>query len=156
MPNATVVFLGGLPVHIPAVQELASEFGWTVQAAEDLTHLRQLGSMRNVAAILFDPRSLGLTATQALVATREIVPHARLIPCHRFSDVVNWPEWADAGAFHALALPLKLSEVRQSLGFVWSARLRRSAHVLAIRKPEPRSEVSQETPDLTAQLRDAS
>lgn len=114
---------------------LAGEFGWSVAAATDFNHLRELRRDRNVVAILFDARSLGLSIPEALETARALAPQAHLIPCYRFSEVVNWPELAEAGAFHALALPFDSSEIRQSLGFVWSARLRKTANVVPLRLP---------------------
>jgi DNA-binding NtrC family response regulator len=148
MIKPTVVFLGDLSAQAAAVADLAREFGWSIEPAAGLEQLRQVGIARQIVAVVFDAASLGLGVEQALRALRKAVPNARFIPCHRFSEVVDWPTLADAGAFHALALPLDRGEVRQSLGFVWSARLKRTANVLAMRAAESRYDV--------AQLRDAS
>ncbi len=129
--HPTVVLLGNCSVDTPKVSNLVREFGWSVEAAPSLDHLRQLGRTGSIVAVLFEANDFGLSVEQALRAARKAAPNARLIPCHRFSDVVDWPALADAGAFHALALPLNWDEVRQSLGFVWSARLRRPAEVLS-------------------------
>jgi DNA-binding NtrC family response regulator len=139
--HGTVVFLGNLTVENLGLDLLASEFGWTFETAGTLDQLRELSSVRSPAAIVFDAADLGMAAKQALFLLQKFAPQALLIPCHRFSDVVNWPELAEAGAFHALALPFKPNEVRQSLGFVWSARLRRSANVLSISAGERRGSV---------------
>jgi DNA-binding NtrC family response regulator len=153
MPNSTVVFLGNITMGTIALEDAAGHFGWSVEAAKDFNHLQELRLSRNVVAIIFDAESLGLTVNQALGLARTIAPQAQLIPCFRFSEVVNWPELAEAGAFHALALPLHPSEVRQSLGFVWSARLRRNANVVPLRAA---SERRRETTGEAVQLRDAS
>lgn len=147
MPQPTVVLLG-LSIELPAVSDLVGEFGWSMEIAAGVDQLRQLGKARNVIAVLLDARGLGLTVERALRVAQKAAPNARLIPCHRFSDRVDWPELAEAGAFHALAVPLDRDEVRQSLGFVWSARLRRSAHVVSMLNPDSAQDV--------AQLRDAS
>ncbi len=133
--------------------DLAGEFGWSVDTATDFNGLKELRRNRNVVAILFDSRSLGLSVLQALESARAIAPQAQLIPCYRFSEVVNWPDLAEAGAFHALALPFDTREIRQSLGFVWSARLRKTANVVPMR---PASERPRELAAKAGQLRDAS
>ncbi len=148
MTHPTVVLLGNLCQQVPATGELAREFGWSIEPAAGFEQLRALSRNRQIVAVLFDAGDLGVTVEQALRAARKAAPNARLISCHRFSDVVNWPELADAGAFHALSVPLDRNEVRQSLGFVWSARLRRTATVLTIRPADSSDELSQ--------LRDAS
>ena len=132
MTQGTVLLLGAAAAAASGVEEVVGEFGWSLEAAEELTHLRQRSANRNVVAILFDSGSLSLSPEQALGSLRILYPQALLIPCVRFSEVVNWPELADAGAFHALAVPFSAGEVRQSLAFVWSARLRKSANVVPI------------------------
>lgn len=42
-------------------------------------------------------------------------PRALPILCHGFADHLDWPEVADAGAFHALPLPFSVPELRQSM-----------------------------------------
>lgn len=140
--------MGSLSQQVPSCGELAREFGWSIEGAIAFEQLRALARGRQIVAVLFDAKDLGMPVEQALRAARKAAPNARLISCHRFSDVVNWPELADAGAFHALSVPLDRNELRQSLGFVWSARLRRPASVLQMPAPDYSAELSQ--------LRDAS
>jgi hypothetical protein len=52
------------------------------------------------------------------------LPEVRLVACHGFAESIDWPALSEAGAFHSLWLPLKESEVRRSLGFVWEAERR--------------------------------
>jgi len=52
---------------------------------------------------------------------RLALPKARLVACHGFAESIDWPQLCDAGAFHALGLPLKENEVRRSLGFIAQA-----------------------------------
>lgn len=132
MTNGTVVLLGDLSFEAPILNRLVQEFGWSFEVAPDLGSLRKLSAARNVVAILFDPNRLGLAWQEALAEVRHIDSQALLIPCHRFSEMVDWSDLADAGAFHALALPLDPREVRQSLAFVWSARFRRSKAILTM------------------------
>lgn len=138
MQNGRVVVLGNPDVvEMAAFERLTPEFGWSVEVAPDLSALKHWRNAGNVVAVFFECNSLGLPWEKALQLVREAMPQALLIPCHRFSDSVNWPDLADAGAFHAVALPLKSNEVRQSLSFVWAARLRRSAKVVEMRRAEP-------------------
>jgi DNA-binding NtrC family response regulator len=132
MTQGTVVLLGKLPVNTAPLTGLVQEFGWTLEIAPGLNEIRDLGGVRRPVAILFDAQSLGLSWREALRTIREIDSQALLIVCHRFSDVVNWSELADAGAFHALALPFDLGEVRQSLAFIWAARFRDAAESIEV------------------------
>lgn len=127
MTQGTVVLLGDFPLDSAPLTGLIQEFGWTIEIAPGLNEIRGLDGVRRPVAILFDAQSLGLSWRDALRTIREIDSRALLIICHRFSDVVNWSELADAGAFHALAMPFDLGEVRQSLAFIWAARFRDAA-----------------------------
>jgi len=130
MAHATVVFLGGPHVETVPLGLVVSEFGWSLEIAAELENLRNLTASHSLVAVLFDANGLGLSWLDALRLVREAAAPALLIPCHRLSDRVDWPELARSGAFHALALPFSQSEVRQSLGFVSVARSRRGANVL--------------------------
>jgi len=137
MLSGRIVFLGNRPaIETIAFEKLTPEFGWSVEVAEDANRLRRLGESGNVVAVFFEVDMLGRSWEEALQSARDAAPQALLIPCHRFSDSVNWPELADAGAFHALPVPLKQDEIRQSLSFVWSARLKRSK---LVEMPHPES-----------------
>jgi len=130
MTNGTVVFLGSSGTQ--PLNPLVQEFGWAFETSSSLDEFRNLNAIRSPVAILVDADSLGSSWRQALRSIREIDSQSLLIVCHRFSDNVDWSELAEAGAFHSLALPLDVSEVRQSLAFVWSARFRRATKVLPI------------------------
>jgi hypothetical protein len=132
MARGTIVFLGGPQVETAALGDLVPEFGWALETAAGLDGLRELSAGRNLVAVLFDAHGLGLSWKHALALVQEAASPALPIPCHRLSDRVNWPELAEAGAFHALALPFDRSEVRQSLGFVSVAGSRPGANVLSI------------------------
>lgn len=139
MLNGRVVVLGNpSAVETHAFEKLAPEFGWSVEVAHDLSQLSEFSAAANVVAVFFEANKLGLPWEDALRLVREAAPQALLVPCHRLSEFVNWPELVDAGAFHAVALPLKPEELRQSLSFVWSARLKRTAKLVAMPRPETR------------------
>jgi DNA-binding NtrC family response regulator len=132
MTPGTVVLLGNLPAEMPSLNRLVPEFGWSLDTASDFDQLRSLLTVRRPVAILLDANGLGLPCKMALDAVREIDSQTPVIVCHRFSDPVDWHELARAGAFHALALPFNLGEVRQSLAFVWAARFRRARNPLVM------------------------
>lgn len=142
MTRRTVVLLGDPSLSAPLLNRLVQEFGWALETAADLNQLERLCKVgRPVAmlpvAVLVDAASQGLEWTEALNSVRGIEPEALLVACHRFSDRVEWPELAAAGAFHSLAAPFDEHEVRQSLAFIWSACFRRSKNVVAIPQVEP-------------------
>lgn len=73
-------------------------------------------------AVLFSPSSLGLPWDEALRSVLNAFPGAFPILCHGFADNIDWPEVADAGAFHSIPGPFGVAELRQSRGFVWGAK----------------------------------
>jgi hypothetical protein len=114
---------------IPAV-----EFGWSVESAANLAELRKMSRSGYLVAVFFDAETLCLPWDRALKSVREVAPAALPVVCRKFSDTVSWPDLVEAGAFHAVSLPLDPIEVRHSLGFVWAATLRRSCNIIALDK----------------------
>lgn len=115
-----VILLGSLPIERFVLGCLASEFGMTFQAVETLQNCPNLPY--DVVAVLFSPSSLGLPWKEALTSVLKTFPRAFPILCHGFADHIDWPEMADAGAFHSIPVPFSVAELRQSLGFVWGAK----------------------------------
>ena len=119
MSNCTLIVLGNLASS--AIHQAITGFPWSLEDADGFRHLRDLHRERKVVAVLFEPYTFDLTWNEALKSVREAAPTALPIVCHRFSDVIDWPQLAEGGAFHALRLPLDERELRQSFGFVWAA-----------------------------------
>lgn len=124
MPHQTIVLLGNLPADTVPLDLLVEKFGWSLEKAATFNSLRDLAAGRDVVAVLFEASMWSLPWSEVLRLVLDAAPNALPILCHRFSDTLPWPELADAGAFHAMPLPLASGEVRQSLGFVWAARSR--------------------------------
>ncbi|HUA87763.1 MAG TPA: hypothetical protein VMB85_28095 [Bryobacteraceae bacterium] len=117
-----VVLLGDIPYD--PVAELAAKFGWPVENASCFEDLRKIHSQRGTVAVLFEPAGFGLSWEMALDYVRQAAPGALVIVCRRFSDTLDWSTLAARGAFHMISLPVKESELRQSLGFIWAANRR--------------------------------
>jgi hypothetical protein len=115
-----VVMPGSMPVGLPMVRAIADDFGWKVEVALTLDEVARLRDDSKPLAVLCQEDSLGRSRpwVETIRAFKSAVSDVRLIACHGFSDAVDWPAMARAGAFHGLWLPLKESEVRQSFGFV--------------------------------------
>lgn len=122
MSHRTVVLVGNLPIERLVLDCLASEFGLSFQQVDNLQNPPNLNLPADVVAVLFSPGSLGLPWDEALRSVLNAFPRAFPILCHGFADDIDWPEVADAGAFHSLPMPFSVAEVRQSLGFVWGAK----------------------------------
>ena len=150
MAHGTVVLAGGLPVERLALDLLIADFGWSFEEADSLSCLAELNSRRNVVAVLFSPRNLELPWDEALSGVLKAAPGAMPILCHGFADMIDWPQAAEAGAFHSLRLPFDLREVRQSLGFVWAAK-RHPGIVPIHRRLQRRRGVTKPTSEACAQ-----
>jgi hypothetical protein len=107
------------------LDRVVGEFGWRRIAAGSLLDLRAISRNRNVVAVLFESEPLGVSPLGSVRAIRKAAPQALPILCYRPSEPIRWTELADAGAFHALLLPLDTGELRQSLAFVHDAERRR-------------------------------
>jgi hypothetical protein len=122
MLRQSVVLLGSLPVGTVPLEGLVADFGWSLETADSFPALRNLSREREIIAVLFEASMWSLPWAEALRFVQDAAPGAFPVVCHRFSDPMYWPALADAGAFHKMTLPLASTEVRQGLGFVWSAR----------------------------------
>jgi hypothetical protein len=100
---------------------VADEFGWSIETVTDFREIPLLADRHRIVAVLFQREAFGPEASwnDALRELRCVLPDARLIPSHGFSDSLDRDLLAEAGAFHFLWLPLKESELRQCIGFVW-------------------------------------
>jgi hypothetical protein len=119
---------------------LAAEAGWSFEQARNLGQLRAVGLDRTVVAVLIDANALCMPPEHALQAVLDILPEALPIVCHKSSEAIHWSELARVGAFHALLMPLRASEVRQSLGFVGEAHQRRRSRLVMLRPRPPVSD----------------
>ena len=122
MSSGIVVLFGDLPVERQALDLLVAEFGWSLTEVRTARDLAQANVDYNLITVLFDPETLSLPWDRALRLIFEAAPRTLPILCHRFAEGIDWPQVAEAGAFHSILLPLNQREVRQSLGFVWGAR----------------------------------
>jgi hypothetical protein len=122
MTRRIVVLAGRIPVEHLVIDALVAEFGWSLMEADSLNRLAELNERHSIVVVLFSPKSLELPWDRALHSTMIAAPRALPILCHGFAEPIDWPQVADAGAFHSLFLPFNSREVRQSLGFAWSAK----------------------------------
>jgi ActR/RegA family two-component response regulator len=121
MRGKLILMPGSAKLDLQALQTAAAEFGWAVKVAHNL---RDAASAQ---AVLFHRDALGPGCSwlEAVRLLRAALPEARLVACHGFAEAIDWPELCEAGAFHALGLPLRANEVRKSLGFISEAEKRR-------------------------------
>lgn len=122
MGSGTVTLLGNLNIDRSVFDRIAKEFDWDVEQTPTLRSLRDMSDSRNVVAVLFSARTLGVPWNQALESVLAAAPRALPVVCAGFSESIRWPELSDAGAFHELRLPIEEGEVRRSLGFIWAAK----------------------------------
>jgi len=122
MADGTVVLFGSPPIERLVLDCLESEFGLSFREVDNLRDFPNLNPPGDVVAVLFSPSSLGLRWDEALTSVLKTFPRAFPILCDGFADYTDWPEVADAGAFHSIPVPFSVAELRQSLGFVWGAK----------------------------------
>lgn len=118
MRNPIVAVLGNVPHG--AINFVAPEFGCAVETVDSFENLEQVYVRGNIVAVFFEPHAFKLSWHIALKSVLNPAPAALPIVCHQFSDLIDWPSLAEAGAFHTIPIPFNEAEVRQSLGFVWA------------------------------------
>jgi hypothetical protein len=118
MKRGTVVLAGHVRSEAPSLDLLVAELGWSLQRADSLGCLAELNNTHNLVSVLFIPKVLNLPWDRALRSVLDVAPGALPILCHGFAETIDWPQAAEAGAFHSLLVPFDLREVRQSLEFV--------------------------------------
>lgn len=107
------------PIDTVMVARAARSFGWNATPVQSLRDLQCIDSDR-IAAVLFDCKADGGNWFTSAARLRVAAPGVRLIACHHFSDELDWPALCDAGVFHAIRIPLREEELRQSLGYAWA------------------------------------
>ena len=149
MPSGIVALVGDLHIDRQALDLVAAEFHWSVKQFRTLYELAQANVDDNLIAVFFDAKSLSLPQERALRVILEAAPGALPILCHRFAEVLDWPQLAEAGAFHSLRFPLDLREARQTLGFVWEATRHSAASSMQVRH-NPKQAVREQTQESAA------
>lgn len=117
MADNIIVMPGSARVDFSSLETVAREFGWIVQTARNAD---EVAAMKPALAVFICRDALGPDSSwpAAIRFLHEAQPEAPVIVLHGFSELFDWPDLCDAGAFHSLWLPLKANEVRQSLGFL--------------------------------------
>ncbi len=125
--NATIIALPSpAEPDLTMLNEAAARVGWKLEFARDLQEFRANPRCRNADAVFLQREAAGpqYSWAEAVRRVRAIAEQARVVVCHGFGETINWDELSEAGAFHALALPFRENEVRQSVGFLWEAENR--------------------------------
>lgn len=141
MADRIIVMRGSGQFDFERLAAVADEFGFRTEIAADAgTSVGRTNVERkiaepfsDIAAVFFHRDALGPGCSwfDALWTLRSDFPGARLVVCHGFADDTDWQRLSDAGAYYALWLPLRDSELRQCLGFIWEAE-RKTAQRLPV------------------------
>jgi hypothetical protein len=129
MTGNLIVMPGKVEVDVRVLRSVAREFGWIADIAHDLPEAAEAQAYTKIVAAFLHRDGVGSQCSwpEAVRLFRFVLPNVRVIACHGLSEAIDWPALREAGTFHALHLPLKENEVRQSLGFVWQAEERLAA-----------------------------
>lgn len=118
--SETIVVMLEDPSDVAGLTATAAEMGWRTEI------VREPAAVEHAIAVFVDRSFIEPDCSwpEAVRRMRNTLPASHIVVCHGFSEAIDWEELADAGAFHALALPLKPNEVHQSLGFLLEAENR--------------------------------
>ncbi len=145
MGDKVLIMPGPSGMDVRVLQAAAGEFGCSVELVHNLSEAESAYSREHILALLFQREALGEDRSwvEAIRCLKFILPEVRLIACYGFAEPVDWEELSDVGAFHSLVLPLKDSEVRQSLGFMREAEKRAEEGVTVRLMAMPRASTEQ-------------
>ena len=123
-PADCVILVGDFVGERVSFNELATQFSWSVRQLPDLAHVDAVCHREPIVAILIQMQSFSEPRSDAIRDLQLAAPGVPLIVCHRAGnkEIVGI---TDDEVFTTLLSPLKDSELRQTLGFVWAARHRR-------------------------------
>jgi hypothetical protein len=138
MPTGTIYLLENCGAAPEVIAPVAAEFGWEVERITT-AQLAQAKRNEQAVAVLFRVRQDEAAWKQTLADILEVAPQVFPIACHG-NEIIPWPDMADAGAFHAVHVPIDAGEARQSLGFVWAARQHQGSKVFLVRRAASREE----------------
>jgi hypothetical protein len=127
VPVPSVVFLGDFSDERIDWGSAACHVEWDVDCVPDLDALGLVSNSREIPAVFVDQATLGISDAMRLRRIRALLPEARLVVCcpiRLISDI----DPDEVGAFHALARPLKMEELKAAIGFVWESWSRRKAN----------------------------
>lgn len=121
-----VVFVGDFSEERIDWRSAAGHVGWHVYCAPDLEALELVSNSREIPAVFVDQLTQGVSDAMRLRRIRALLPDARVVICcpiRLISDI----DPDEVGAFHSLARPLKMEELKAAIGFVWESWSRRKA-----------------------------
>lgn len=124
MPRPCLIFLGDFSDEKILWEEVGRHVDWTVRHEHNPDCLRELNGKSDIAGVFVECSGEGLNDVLRLKRIQSLVPEACVVAC-RPLDLMDATESDSIGAFHVIARPLDLSELRQSVGFVWESWSRR-------------------------------
>jgi DNA-binding NtrC family response regulator len=131
MAVPSILFLGDFSDERIVWDEAASHLAWTVHLVPDLASLERRSNGDEITAVFVDQRTQGTSDAIRLRRIRVLLPDARIILCCPLRSIFDIdPD--ELGVFHVIARPLKIEELRASIGFVWEAWFRRSTQNRAV------------------------
>ena len=100
---------------------LAAEFGFELEFVPDISALCEIPNAHTISSVFVNFAEHADSAAALSSQIRQFVPNARLILAKPMASSLTPSDLIDTGVFHSLSHPIHPGEMRQSLGFLWSA-----------------------------------
>jgi hypothetical protein len=130
MPAPAVIFFGDFSEERIAWETVADHLGWSVHCVPDFDLLAEISVGHEVTAVFVDHRAQVINQetsdAMSLRRIRALIPGVRLVLCCPIRFIFE-VDPSEVGAFHAIARPFQMEELRASVGFVWEAWVRKKA-----------------------------
>jgi hypothetical protein len=122
---------------------LALEFNFDLEFIPEISGLGQVPNCEGISSVVVHLDQHGATAAELSTQVRRYAPQARLIISKPMASGISVGDLRAAGVFHSLRQPIQSSEMRQSLGFLWSALRQDAGNAqLAIEQAAEKNEAS--------------
>jgi hypothetical protein len=120
-PNNRVVICGETQYDVARWTALAVEFNFDLEFIPEISNLAELSEPHGVSSVVIRLDESGRNAADATNHIRTLAPNARVILSRPMASHISSADLNEAGVFHSIRQPMHASEMRQSLGFLWSA-----------------------------------
>lgn len=128
MTKPLMVFFGDFSDELIAWDEIAGPLEWAIHFEQDLDSLAATSKTTEIPAVFVDFQTSTSTYPAQVQRLREILPNARIVLCCGIESMDD-AAVTHIEPFHVVSRPLRIEEVRQSVGFVWESwRARSQTH----------------------------
>jgi hypothetical protein len=120
-PRNRIVICGESQDDVARWSALALEFSFDLEFVPTIFGLGQLQDPHTVSSVFVALGASERSVTEMSEQIRAHTPNARVLASRPMASSLSAADLTEAGVFHSVRQPIHACEMRQSLGFLWSA-----------------------------------